>query len=145
MEVMYLTSRRLKITNEVFKRAGASPEKSSRAGKGVEGKTYEEQLRELGLFNLEKRRLSFDFDILYYYQRGSCSMMGFDVSCQTISDRTRGHSLKRHQGRFRLDITRNFFTERVVKYWNRLPRKVVEPPSLEVFRKRLDVAFNAVV
>ena len=57
-----------------------------------------------------------------------------------VLSNVRGNSLKSHQGRFRLDIRNNFFSERAVRHWHRLPRDVVEAPSLEGFKTGVDVA-----
>ncbi|KFV97363.1 hypothetical protein N326_01952, partial [Eurypyga helias] len=48
-------------------------------------------------------------------------------------------------GRFRLDIRKKFFPERVVRHWNRLPREAVDAPSLEVLQPRLDKASSNLV
>jgi len=61
------------------------------------------------------------------------------------SDRTRGNGCKFKEARFRLDIRKKFFTMRVVKHWNRLPREAVAAPSLEVFNARFDGALSNLV
>ncbi|KFV03728.1 hypothetical protein N339_12506, partial [Pterocles gutturalis] len=53
--------------------------------------------------------------------------------------------VKLKEGRFRLDIRKKFFTMRVVRPWNRLSREVMDTPSLEVFKARLDCASNNLV
>ncbi|KFV17737.1 hypothetical protein N340_04340, partial [Tauraco erythrolophus] len=54
-----------------------------------------------------------------------------------------GFKLK--EGRFRLDIWKKFCTMRVVRHWNRLPRGIVDAPSLEVFKARLDEALGNLI
>ena len=113
--------------------------------RGLEHLSYEDRLRELGLFSLEKRRLRGDLIAALQYLKGASKQEGSELSERVGNSRIRGNGFKLKQGRFRLDIRKKFFTQRMVSLWNRLPKEVVYAPSLELFKARLDGALGNLV
>jgi len=124
---------------------GEGPEQATKMIRGVEHLSYKERLRDLGLFSLKKRRLQGDFIAAFQYLNGAYKKDGGRLFSRACSDRTRGNGFKLREGRFTLGIRKTFFTMSVVKHWNRLPREVIDAPSLETLKVRLARALSNLI
>ena len=105
---------------------------------GIEHLSYEDRLRELGLFSLEGKALGRS-DIGLLVSKGGCK--NEEVGC----DRMRGDDFKLEEERFRLDIRNNIYPVRVVRHWNMLPREVVDALSLKTFKVRLNQTLSNLI
>ncbi|KQK77652.1 pol [Amazona aestiva] len=119
--------------------------RATRTIRGLEHLPYEDRLRKLWLFILEKRRLRGDLIEAFQYLKGAYKDAGEGLFIRDCSERTTGKRFKLKQGKFRLDIRKKFFTARVVRPWNGVPKEAVNAPSLAVFKARLDIALDGMV
>ena len=97
------------------------------------------------MFSLEKRRLRGDLTAAFQYLKGAYKKDEDKLLAGPVALQQGIIFFKLKEGRFRLDITKKFFAMRVAKHWNRLPREVVDAPSLETFEVRLDGALSNLV
>ncbi|KAK4826043.1 hypothetical protein QYF61_003942 [Mycteria americana] len=105
---------------------------------GLGSLPYEERLRELGWFSLEKRRLRGDRITMFQYLKGGYKEDGDSLFTRSHMEKTRANGYKSLLGRFQLDTRGKFFTMRTTSRWNNLPREVVDSPTLDTFKIRLD-------
>ncbi|PKU42332.1 hypothetical protein llap_7362 [Limosa lapponica baueri] len=113
--------------------------------RGLEALCCEVRLRELGLISLEKRRLWGDLIVALsvpkrgLQERGESSFAGPVAIGQEVM------ALNYKREDLRRDRRKKFFTLRLVKHWARLPREVVDAPSVETFKVRLDGALSTLI
>ena len=96
----------------------------------------EERQKELGLFSLEKRILQSDLTAAFQYMKGAFEQ-------ESILQTKRGLKLK--EVKFSFYVGKKVFTQRAVRHWHRLPRDVVDAPSLEAFKTALDVILSNLI
>ncbi|XP_059831389.1 uncharacterized protein LOC132397106 [Hypanus sabinus] len=105
---------------------------------GLESMDYDQRLRELGLYSLEKRRMRGDMIEVYKILRGIDRVDSQRLFPRAPLLSTRGHGFKLSGGRFKGDIRGRFYTQRVVGAWNALPESVVEADTLVKLKRLLD-------
>mgnify|MGYP001856929046 CR=1 FL=1 len=74
----------------------------------------------------------------FQYLKGAYRKAGEGLFLKAGKNRMRGNVFKLQESRFRLDIKKKLFTLRMVRHWNSLPTEVVDAPSLEAFKARID-------
>ena len=100
--------------------------------------SYENRLKCTGLTTLSERRIRGDMIEVFKILKGFSKVNYNTWFKLSINNRTRGHSYKLVKSRSRLDIRKNFFSQRVINAWNSLPSEVVEAESINAFKNRYD-------
>ena len=112
---------------------------------GMEHSSYKDRLREVGLCSMEKRRLWGNRIEAFQYIKEGYEKEGDRLFSRVCCDRKRRNGFKLEEGRFKLDMKKKFFMIWVVRHWHRLPHEVVDAPSLESLKVRLDGALSNLI
>ena len=104
---------------------------------GLKEIPYEERLKILKLPTLNYRRARGDMIETYKYMHG-INKVKTDFLPLSQDKRTRGHTLKLKKVRSITNRRKMFYSQRVVEDWNSLPEEVVDAPTLNCFKNRLD-------
>jgi hypothetical protein len=104
---------------------------------GFQGLRYEDRLEKIGLASLQDRRIKKDLLMVFKILKGFVELNKDDFFQLSTAVSTRGHSLKLAVPQCNLEVRRNFFSHRVIKYWNALPSFVVNALSPEIFKVRV--------
>ena len=104
----------------------------------IKNLSYENRLKELNMYSLERRYMRGDMIEVYKMFNGLDDVKIEDYFDLDKNDRTRGHNLKIKKKPFKLDLRKSFFSLRVVDQWNNLPADVINSPTLNTFKNRLD-------
>ncbi len=106
--------------------------------RGLRHVPYEERLRQLNLFSLERRRLRADLILAFKIFKGEVDLNSSEFFIRPPRAGLRGHIYRLLQEPSRLRRRSSAFSVRVVKYWNRRPAHLVLAPSVSIFKKQLD-------
>ena len=110
---------------------------------GLQGKTYQEKLTELGLMSLEQRHTRFDmimtFKIMYGFSRVSSSTWFQMAAVDAVRvTRLTADPWNLQYRPYNGDVRRHFFSNRVVEGWNNIPTSIKEARSIGVFKRKYD-------
>ena len=95
-----------------------------------------------GTYQPREEKPQGDFINVHQYLKGVNEDEGARSSSAVTSDQTRGNGHKLKHGRFCLNIMKHLFPVRVIKQWDRLPREVVDSPTLEMFQSHMVIVLG---